>query len=672
MGKPVKELTAVQRVIAIITIIALLIYAIINIALVLSAYLKLSTNVGVLLELIENWQTGTIQDLTVAAVCPTGYESALKDRYWDGVQAGCWCGNVNSNTLKTKKITCTPFCTSACTADATKAGCTNIPSKSPQILNYWTKNAGISGGYAQICIQRSSENYASMAPLTTSTGTCPTGYTKCGSSKENVFCTKQTKCPINSITVASVASTTGCTTAGNCAVLMSNSGSYKTITYTRGDTTDKIPSSQFTINEYGMCELKSTDNITPNRPQFALNRNKDTTCNTAGNVKWTVTDSTTEDQVFAANGLTTYISSLSTYTDTKTGMTGYYQNSKSGSDYTWNLFTRRYIPWHVNCRDEMHNLMDKSTFVKKLRTAQLAVVVIGCISGFILGVVLAVMEIMNLRGTDLPCISGKGEEERIKLRRIKSIMSYLFKLIQVPFQIWAIVLCGSAKHLLIAVASRKCSDDNTNATLVYIAKTLSATYSSTITALGLLVVSVIIDLILSAWRKKDDKKTVAIPISGTPEQDKSRIHQDQTVLYEETTPGVMQTRPSYPPNRFPPPPQPQYPQGVQPSQPLRNNGPNVAIQLQTMPQQNPVMTNQQYPAPMPQYNAQQYPPQYPPQQQYIPQQQYPQQQQQYPPQQQYPQQQYPQQQYPQQQYQEQQYPQQQPQYQAQQQYPPRF
>ena len=639
MGKSAKELTTVQRVIAIITIIALLIYAIINIALVLSAYLKLSTNVGVLLELIDNWQTGTIQELTVAATCPIGYEPALKDRYWDGIQAGCWCGNANTNTMKTKKITCAPFCTTACTSDALTAGCTNVASKSAQLLNYWTKNSGLSGGNAQICIQRSTETYASMALLTTSDGACLTGYTKCGSSPENVFCTAQVKCPINSITVAPAISTVGCTTASNCAVLMNSGGSYKTITYTRGDTTDKIPSSQFTINEHGMCELEGTDNITPNRPQFALNLNKDTTCNTVGDIKWTITDSTTEDKLFAANSLTTYISSLSTYTNSKTGMTGYYQNSKSGADYTWNMFTRSYIPWHINCRDEMHNLMDKSEFVKKLRTAQLAVVIIGCISGFVLGVVLAIMEIMNLRGADLPCIQGKGEEERTRLRKIKSTMSYLFKLVQVPFQIWAIVLCGTAKQLLNSVADRQCSDNHTNETLIYLAKTLATTYSSTITALALLVVSVIIDIILSICHKKDVKNNnTTTPVAQ--EQDKTRINEGQSVLYEETNPGVIQTRPSYPPNRFPP--QPQYPQQVQ-NQPTQNTGPNITIQLQTMPQQNPMMQNQQYPAPLQPYNTQQYPPQqqYPLQQQYIPQQQYPQQQypqqqqQQYPPQQQF-------------------------------------
>ena len=82
-----------------------------------------------------------------------------------------------------------------------------IASKNRQLLNYWAKNSGLSGGNVQICIQRSSETYESMAPLTINAGACPTGYTKCGSSPENVFCTKQAKCPINSITVAPAAST---------------------------------------------------------------------------------------------------------------------------------------------------------------------------------------------------------------------------------------------------------------------------------------------------------------------------------------------------------------------------------------------------------------------------------------------------------------------------------
>ena len=88
-------------------------------------------------------------------------------------------------------------------------------------MNYWAQNSALSGGYAQICVQRSPETYAAMAPLTTSSGECPSGYTKCGSSPENVFCTKQSKCPINSIMVATVGSTSNCTSKNNCSILSS-------------------------------------------------------------------------------------------------------------------------------------------------------------------------------------------------------------------------------------------------------------------------------------------------------------------------------------------------------------------------------------------------------------------------------------------------------------------
>ena len=133
---------------------------------------------------------------------------------------------------------------------------------------------------------------------------------------------------------------------------------------------------------------------------------------------------------------------------------------------------------------------------------------------------------MNLRGTDLPCIKGKGKEERKRLRQIKSLLSYTFKLIQAPFQVWAIILCGNAKHLLTAIANTKCSDNETNATLIYLAKALSSTYSSTLTALGLLVVSIIVDLILSAWRRRDIRANMSAvsPQSTTHEQQGLRIN----------------------------------------------------------------------------------------------------------------------------------------------------
>ena len=42
--------------------------------------------------------------------------------------------------------------------------------------------------------------------------------------------------------------------------------------------------------------------------------------------------------------------------------------------------------------------------------------------------------------------------------RLRDDIGYL-----APFQVWAIILCGNTKHLLTAVANRKCSDNETNA-----------------------------------------------------------------------------------------------------------------------------------------------------------------------------------------------------------------
>jgi hypothetical protein len=369
------------------------------------------------------------------------------------------------------------------------------------------------------------------------------------------------------------------------------------------------------VNEYAMCNLKKDTNITPNRPEFNLLKSKRTSCGSAGNTKWTATDSITEQQLFTANSLYAYVTpGLDNFDETTKGLNGYYPNTKSGADYNWKLFSRRYVPWTMKCRDRMKPLVEKTDFVTALRKAQLGVLVVGILSGVVLGIVLSYMELQNLRGKDIACIQGEGEDERKRIKRIKKILNYVFKLTQIPFQIWAIIMASLAKTLFNDLADEACSDAETQATLTFLAKSLTSTYTSTLTALALLLATIVLDLLLTLWEKR--KKTN----STQPIQIQSKNNSDDVLALQNNSStarleGSFVKSPEIRPQ-------------------MQNNGsPNVVIQLQQMPQQNP---NPYYqPQPQPQYPQGQFPqPQYPGQ---LPQQQYPQQQ--YP--QQYPQQQQP-------------------------------
>jgi hypothetical protein len=262
------------------------------------------------------------------------------------------------------------------------------------------------------------------------------------------------------------------------------------------------------------------------------------------------------------------------------------------------------------------------------------------------------MEIQNLRGQDVSCIAGKGEEERKRIKKIKKIISYTFKGLQLPFQLWAIVYCGSAKALLMDISDESCSNTDTNAVLIYIAATLTKTYTSTCTAIAVLSASLLLDIILDVLAKRKAKKEAenkkSVSVSPNKDEHIQLAHIEDSQAISPIKYG--QTSPVKPASQS-------QPQQIQPQQVQPQQGPTIVIQLQPgqmgAPQQFPPQQQQQFPPQQQQqFPPQQFPPQqFPPQQ--FPQQQFPPQQfaqpgfaQQYPPQQQFPQQGYPQQQYP--------------------------
>jgi hypothetical protein len=264
----------------------------------------------------------------------------------------------------------------------------------------------------------------------------------------------------------------------------------------------------------------------------------------------------------------------------------------------------------------MRPLVDKTDFVVQLKTAQLIVMVIGIISGIMLGIILSYMELQNLRGKDIACIAGEGEEERKRIKKIKKTWNYFFKCVQIPFQIWAIILTALAKTLFADIADETCSDAETQSTIEFLSKTLNSTYSSNISAIAILFVSLLIDLLLAAWeRRKKAKETQPIKIqSKNDKEDDIALQHNSTARLD----GSYVKSPELP---------------MQQQQP-NSGGSNIVIQLQQMPQPTNQF-NPQYPQPQygqPQFGQPQYAPQQYPQQQFAPQQFAPQQ---FPPQQQF-------------------------------------
>lgn len=77
----------------------------------------------------------------------------------------------------------------------------------------------------------------------------------------------------------------------------------------------------------------------------------------------------------------------------------------------------------------MHDFVDSAATIKNLKTAQLVAMVVGILVCILVSIILSISQVYNLCGKDVPCISGKGEEELKKIICIKSGISYGAKLL---------------------------------------------------------------------------------------------------------------------------------------------------------------------------------------------------------------------------------------------------
>jgi len=185
-----------------------------------------------------------------------------------------------------------------------------------------------------------------------------------------------------------------------------------------------------------------------------------------------------------------------------------------------------------------------------------------------------------------------------RIKRFKKFVNYGFKLCQVPFQIWAIIISSRNDHFMNQVAGMDCSAPIFNNDIVTLYKAVVKTKSTNITAIVLLGAFLLLDILMAAFGKKQAAKQVhSVPVK----KGKEEKHEEALKLKNESSANT---------NPFD----------------QSTNNP-----FQQTPQGNP----QQQGYPQQGYPQQQYPQQGYPQQQY--------------PQQGYPQQQYPQQGYPQQQ-----------------------
>mmetsp|Transcript_41601 Transcript_41601/g.36993 ORF Transcript_41601/g.36993 Transcript_41601/m.36993 type:complete len:110 (-) Transcript_41601:658-987(-) len=107
------------------------------------------------------------------------------------------------------------------------------------------------------------------------------------------------------------------------------------------------------------------------------------------------------------------------------------------------------------------------------------------------------MEIANLCGYDLPCVDGDGEEERKRLKRFKRIINYGFKLLQLPFQIYALVTVDTFEGFFHDLSDRECSSGGWNPIFTDLADDITVTRERNTSSLIVLCVFTCLDIVMS-------------------------------------------------------------------------------------------------------------------------------------------------------------------------------
>jgi hypothetical protein len=467
-----KNLSGTMKVLRLLAISMMLVFSMVTLGLAIHTNKNLNENITIVKDTIKNWQTPSILDLQVVQTsqrCPDGYERLYK--YIWGSYDGCDCINSTSSEFQSLGMH-----QPKCNETELWNGCTDIIGQSQVELVGWGLVGNVSNGF---CIKRTNETWANIGP--TQGTSCPNNKLKCGTSDDNVFCTNETNCPITSITFSN-------SSCANCIKF----DDMRYIKVGRGE--DTLPLAEVRLNEFGMCYEVDERARSPGRKVFPLLYDSYSDCLGEGNALWNIFDTWREDKLFEINNITASVNYLSLY--------GFYQSGKSGSDYEWHVFNRGYVPWKFHCRYMMQDIIDKSGNLDEVKSTHAVMLGVTIASTIIVGVMLTVMEVLNLCGVDLPCIKGKEEEERQKLLKIKSRVQCTMKLILLPFQVWAIVVLIKIKHIVRYASDNNCSSKTMNDLIEGASDSLEKAFISDLLAIIVLVIFFIGGLIHAHHEKK--------------------------------------------------------------------------------------------------------------------------------------------------------------------------
>lgn len=437
-----------------IYLIIMFIYGFVVLGLAVSSYSEIKTIANNFSYLMDNWTSDFINGISVSTsgACPSNY-SPFFTYSWPGTNAGCYCSSLTSG---------------ACNSTQISRGCRTISAMASEQWSKW-------GNGAIICVKKI-KGYNFAEKLLKYPLTCSSSEKTCLTSSEVKTCIPSSEsCPITKFTVG--------TSPPTDAVYQSlyYFGSYN-IYYT----TEKaqLPAVEGLVMEDKPCEDKTIKNISPGRTDYMLMKSKKTRC-TNYDSRWQSLGTIDESSFYNGNSK----GSLSTT------LPGY----SISASYSWSQSIRNNFPWKYTeeCRNNAYDVYKYKDKYNLAVNFQLIIMIINIIAAVFLSILYPFFTIQNLRGVDLSCFKGKGEEEKKRIDRWSKILKYLFKFIQLPFFIAAVIISGAIRVVFIIIANENCSDNLTNSQFKDVGDALNQkVYSGNITNLALLLAFLVLDIVL--------------------------------------------------------------------------------------------------------------------------------------------------------------------------------
>ena len=519
------------------------IYGFVVLALAISAYSKIKGIADNFTFLMDNWKSEFINSLTVSSSnsCPSGYVP-LFPYNWPGTNTGCYCTSLASG---------------ACNSTQINQGCRTITAQAAQTWSEWQ-------GGANICVKRiSGYNFAEKAlsyPLS-----CSSSEQACGMSSSIQVCVPKTQsCPITKMVIATSPPT------DTSYQSIPYYGSYN-VYYTT--TANSFPVVESVVMEDKPCEDKTHQNISPLRTDYTLMKSKRTHCSDYDN-RWSIVSTIAEPGFYSGNG--------------QSGLTTTLPGFVISSSYSWSQSIRNNFQWSYSstCREFGYKVYVYKDQYNLASNFQVVIMAINIVAAIFLSILFPFFEIQNLRGVDLPCFPGKGEEEEKKIEKTAKVLKYLFKFIQLPFFIAAVVISGAIRGVFVIVGNENCSDSLTNQQFKDVGDALNKqVYSGNITNLALLLAFLALDIVLQLKKRycskpptkvqsespntgRDNAKAPDTVISPTIEMgpmgsnEQSNLINPMQPVYQQPPPQYQQPPPQYqqpPPQYQQPPPQYQQP-----------------------------------------------------------------------------------------------------------------